>query len=77
MAVQRRTNEILTAMLELSQQQASAVLRLCSIRWSCRVWQHAQQMTEMRAQTAMRTVQIHQQHVAFQQAQHEHQQASA
>ena len=73
MTSQRRTDEILAAMLELSQQQAARIDAMHQ-QMEMQGIAHAQQMAEMQAQTQQIT-QIHQQQVAFQQAQHEHQQA--
>ena len=70
---QRRMDEIMAVMLELTQQQA-ARMETMQQQMELQVLAHAQQMTEMRAQTQQTTL-IHQQQVAFQQAQQEHQHA--
>ena len=73
MAAQRRMDEILDAMLELSQQQPARIDAMHQ-QMEMHGIAHAQQMAEMQAQT-QQTTQIHQEQVAFHQAQHEHQQA--
>ena len=70
---QRRMEELIATMADLAQQQ-TARIEAMQQQMDLHVQAHTQQMTEMRAQTQQTTV-IHQQQIAFQQAQQDHHQA--
>ena len=70
---QRRIEDLMATMADLAQQQTTRIEALQQ-QMDLHVQAHTQQMTEMRAQTQQTTL-IHQQQIAFQQAQQDHHRA--